>query len=95
MKTSNNPATENQIERANAMFAKCPHMTFERHLEIIVKQDSKKGWQEPTKKQAAKQESRENVENMKEVNLIFDGVNYGSDMSSYNAARNQKMMSIR
>lgn len=96
MKNSNNNiATESQIERANAMFAKCPHMTFERHLEIIVKQDSKKGFQEPTKKQAEKQASRERVENMTEVNLIYDGVNYGSDMSSYNAARSRKMMSIR
>lgn len=91
----NTTANESQIERANAMFAKCPHMTFERHLEIIVKQDSKKGWQKATKKTMAKQESRDNVANMKEVHLTVDGVDYGYDMSSYNAAIARKMMNIK
>ena len=95
MTTLNNTATESQIERANAMFAKCPHMTFERHLEIIVKQDSKKGWQKATKKDLAKQASRDNVANMKEVHLTVDGIDYGSDISSYNTAMARKMMNIR
>lgn len=91
----NTTANESQIERANAMFAKCPHMSFERHLEIIVKQDSKKGWQKATNKSMAKQASLENVANMKEVHLTVDGVDYGSDMSSYNAAIARKMMNIK
>lgn len=42
-----------------------------------------------------KEEEAKLENKLPEVNLIFDGVNYGSDMSSYNAARSRKMMQIR
>ena len=93
--TTINNATASQIERANAMFARCPHMSFESHLEIIVKQDAKKCWQPMTKKNVAKRASRENVDNMTEVHLTVDGVDFGSDISSYNHACGRKLMKIR
>lgn len=88
-------ATEDQKARANAMFARCPHMTYDRHLEIIVKQDSKKEWQPMSKKDVAKLASRQAVEAMKEIHLTLDGVDYGSDIYSYNEACRRKLMSIR
>lgn len=88
-------ATESQIERAKAIIAKGAKVTFERALEIEMKADLKKGWQPMSKKDIKKYESRKNAAEAKGIHLTVDGVDYGSDISSYNAANARKMMRLR
>lgn len=57
MKTTTQP-TQEQIQRAEAMFVRCPHISLERHIEIIVKTDWRNAPKQMTKKELVQQKIR-------------------------------------
>ena len=88
-------ATQEQIDRTNRLLSIGAKMSFNDILAMEMKKDIKKGWRPMTAKDIKKMEQQERVDNIKELNLMLDGVSYGSDISGYNEAVSRKMMSVR
>ena len=66
MKATTTP-TQEQLQRAEAMFARCPHITLERHIEIIIKTDLRNAPKQMTKKDLVQQKIRNAQKEMTSV----------------------------